>query len=169
MEESKSFMKLRELKKDDAHLMLEWMHDDSVTYDLKTDFASKTIEDCKEFISNSISETDINYAITDENDEYLGTVSLKHMNDGNAEFAITIRKKAMGTGVSAQAMREIINLGFERYGLNSIYWCVSPENKRAVRFYDKNGFIRDDACIELLRGWYTPEEVSNYIWYMLKR
>ena len=35
-------MKLRKLKIKDALLMLEWMHDESVTMYLKTDFRNKT-------------------------------------------------------------------------------------------------------------------------------
>ena len=37
-------------------------------------------------------------AITDDNDEYMGTVSLKNINytDSFAEFAITVRRTAMG-------------------------------------------------------------------------
>lgn len=50
-------MYLRELKKEDAHLMLEWMHDKSIVGQLKGDFCSKTIEDCNSFISSSISKT----------------------------------------------------------------------------------------------------------------
>ena len=42
-------MNLRKLKEKDAPLMLEWMHDSSVTGGLKADFASKTIDDCKVF------------------------------------------------------------------------------------------------------------------------
>lgn len=51
----------------------------------------------------------------------------------------------MGTGISIKAMQKIIQLGFER-GINTIYWCVSPDNKRAVKFYDKNGYQRDESC-----------------------
>ncbi|WP_312647426.1 hypothetical protein [Aminipila sp.] len=43
-------MKVRELESKDAVLMLERMYDDSVTHDLKTDFASKTLEDFQNFI-----------------------------------------------------------------------------------------------------------------------
>ena len=40
----------------------------------------------------------IHMAITDDNDEYMGTVSLKNINyiDSFAEFAITVRRTAMG-------------------------------------------------------------------------
>lgn len=49
-------MKLRKLKIKDALLMLEWMHDESVTMHLKTDFRNKTEDDCVSFISSSLSD-----------------------------------------------------------------------------------------------------------------
>ena len=46
-------MKLRMLKIKDAPFMLEWMHDDFVVHDMKTNFASKTLEDCISFIESA--------------------------------------------------------------------------------------------------------------------
>lgn len=139
---------LRDLKKSDAPLMLEWMHDGSVVEWMEADFASKTLADCERFIENSLTdENNINKAIVDENDEYMGTVSLKHVDRaaGHAEFAITIRKAAMGKGFSRQGMADIIRYGFEEVGLKQIYWYVKKVNERAVRFYDKNNYPRVDA------------------------
>jgi diamine N-acetyltransferase len=159
-------MKLRKLEEKDAPLMLEWMHDDSVVHDLRTDFASKTIEDCRNFIAAAKDDTvNLHLAITNENDEYMGTVSLKDIHDGEAEFAITVRKCAMGKGYSSWGMKEIIKKGFS-FGLKNIFWCVDPENKRAVRFYDKNGYQRCDVP-EKVEG-YTEEQKSKYIWYKVK-
>jgi diamine N-acetyltransferase len=76
----------------------------------------------------------------------MGTVSLKNIGKGSAEFAITIRKAAIGKGYSKYAMAEIIRIGFENLNFQSIYWCVFPENKKAVRFYDKNSYQRIDAA-----------------------
>ena len=52
-------MYLRELNQNDAFLMLEWMHDKNVVGNLRGDFASKTIDDCIEFISTSISKAEL--------------------------------------------------------------------------------------------------------------
>ena len=146
-------MNLRKLRKQDAPLMLEWMHDSSVTKDLQTDFMSKEIEDCEKFITESWSdEENLHLAITDESDVYLGTVSLKNMMNDSAEFAITVRTSAMGRGIAAEAMDKIINIGFEEKKLNTIYWCVSPKNKRAVRFYEKNGYHRVPPDALNIRG-----------------
>ena len=161
-------MKLRRLKKEDAPLMLEWMHDDFVVHDLKTNFLSKKIEDCLSFIESAQDDKEnLHLAIADENDEYMGTVSLKHIADGSAEFGITIRKCAMGKGFSAFAMKEILDLGFEEYQLRHVYWCVDPDNKRAVRFYDKHGFKKTEAPMKV-QG-YTQEEKKRFLWYEATR
>lgn len=136
-------MYLRKLEQKDAPLMLEWMHDDSVVHDLHTDFASKTLEDCENFIlANQEFYDNVNLAIASDSDEYMGTVSLKQIDRGNlsAEFAITVRKASMGHGYSWYGMKAIIEKAFNEYGLESVYWCVSRKNNRAVRFYDKHNF-----------------------------
>lgn len=133
-------MYLRKLKMEDAPLMLAWMHNKNVVDKLRGDFASKTIEDCEAFISNSINEKDIHLAIATDEDEYMGTVSLKNIEDKSAEFAITVRAEAMGKGYSWFGMETILEKAFDEYGLESVYWCVSKKNERAVRFYDKHNF-----------------------------
>ncbi len=213
-------MRLRKLKIEDAPLMLEWMHDESVVKDLQTDFAGKTIDDCRKFIEASIAETEaltacfvlpeapspggtvfdgtksLNLAIADETDEYMGTVSLKHIYANTAEvgkdlgqrptrtteaspasmpvvaeFGIAIRKKAMGKGLAASAMKEIINLGREKFSIEVLYWCVDKKNTRALRFYDKNNYRRADiqknGIAEVIRelGTYPEEKIDGYVWY----
>lgn len=149
--------------------MIEWMHDPSVNKDLRTNFSSKTLADCCRFISTANNGSNINLAIVEDNDEYLGTISLKHIKNNSAEFAISIRNKAMGRGIAADAMRELIRIAFEEKNIKIVYWCVSPKNERAIRFYDKNGYMRDDTCKELIQTWYTQKEISEYIWYAVRR
>jgi len=134
-------MYLRKLELKDASLMLSWMHDKNVVEKLKTNFTSKTMSDCESFIEASWEDkNNINFAIASDTDEYMGTVSLKHIDNGTAEFAITVRTEAMGKGYSWFGMKTIIDKAFNEYGLECVYWCVSRANERAVRFYDKHNF-----------------------------
>ena len=161
-------MRLRKLEMKDAELMLEWMHDDDVVADLGTNFMEKQIDDCEKFIeSSSNEEKDLHRAIVDENDIYMGTVSLKHIDKVNktAEFAITIRSIAMGKGYSKYGMNEILRFGVEEIGLREIYWCVSMKNVRAVRFYDKNGYSRVSNVPDNIKGCYTLEQQKDFLWY----
>lgn len=178
---------LRSLKIKDAPLMLEWMHDSSVVEKLNRDFGAMTIEDCEGFIEkNMLVKADISdeeaisdmkmrdglhLAIADDTDEYQGTVSLKNIDRASsaAEFAITIRRSAMGHGVSAEAMREIIRLGHKVVGLGLIYWYVNKDNERAVRFYDKNGYRRCTVDELIGLGVKLEEELKTetaYLWYV---
>ncbi len=161
-------MNLRELEIKDAPYMLEWMHDDSVVKNLRGKFSSKTIEDAKKFIIDSQSlKHDVHLAIVSDEDEYMGTVSLKNIDNNNksAEFAITVRSSAMGKGYSWYGMDEIIKRAFRDYGLENVYWCVDKNNTRAVRFYDKHNFHEAlDIPIEVLNRY---KEMNNLKWYSI--
>lgn len=165
-------MYLRRLKEKDSELMLEWMHDLDVVNFLQTDFSKKEINDCELFIKNAENmNRDIHLAIVNDQDEYLGTVSLKHLHKGKAEFGITVRKCAMGTGIAIEAMKKIFFIAFNDLGLHEIYWCVNKQNLRAIKFYDKNNFQRINIndgnlnCEIQQLGYYTKDQIENYLWY----
>lgn len=159
-------MRLRNLEIKDAPFMLEWMHDENVVEKLRGNFKEKTLVDAESFIiASENKENDIHLAIVSDEDEYMGTVSLKNIerNNNSAEFAITVRKYAMGRGYSWYGMEEIIQRGFEIYGLDSIYWCVSRENERAVRFYDKHNFHEAvDIPDDILKRY---KDMDDLKWY----
>ena len=70
-------MILRKLILSDADKMLKWMNDENVvTYFLKPfkTFKKKQVID---FIHNSFTDENLHFAISDDGDDYLGTVSLK--------------------------------------------------------------------------------------------
>lgn len=162
---------LRNLLKKDAPLMLEWMHDESVVEYMGANFAEKTLQDCENFIESTkgkIQELeDVHLAVVDEKDEYMGTVSLKHIDHAMkiAEFAISMRSCSMGKGMSAYGMKEILRIGKEELDLDHIYWCVNENNKRAIRFYDKNGFLKTNEVPESILEKYTRNQLDTFLWY----
>lgn len=70
---------LRKLEEKDATFMLEWMHDTTINCNFQYPFGEMTIEKVIAFIENSSNEENKHFAIVDEKDEYLGTISLKHI------------------------------------------------------------------------------------------
>ena len=142
--------------------MLEWMR--TVPHFFRDDFSRKTIDDCIRFISESQVETEsIHLAIVDDHDEYMGTVSLKHIRKNIAEFAIVLRSCAMGMDYASFGMKEIMDYGYRNRNIDTVYWCVDPKNRRAVRFYQKQGYQPCDAPDQTLG--YTEEEKRKYLWY----
>ena len=141
-----SGVKLRSLEKKDAPFMLEWMKDSSIACYFRFDATLMTLTDCEKFIASAQNDKkSIHFAIVDSFDEYLGTISLKNIDNEKkeAEYAISTRKKAHGTGVALIATQEILRIAFEELGLKKVYLNVLPENKRANAFYIKAGFCFD--------------------------
>jgi len=164
-------MRVRKLQMKDAPLMLEWMHELDVVKDLRGNFLEKTLADCQAFITAAQDlNANLHLAVVDEEDTYMGTVSLKNIRDGAAEFAITMRTCAMGKGYARYAMDQILRIGFEQRGLDVICWCVSPQNQRALGFYDKNGYQQMEKGVYYTgMDSYSSENNRNLIWYCVKR
>lgn len=139
-------MILRLLKEDDAKCMLDWMHDPKVNQFFRFDANSMTEEKAKDFIKQSNCDIEqkkaYNFAITDGDDEYLGTISLKDIDweARVAEYAISMRTKAQGKGLATKATKEIIRYAFEDLGLNRVFLNVLSDNQKAIHLYEKCGF-----------------------------
>lgn len=157
-------MYLRSLKIEDAPLMLSWMHDNTVIKYLRTDFLSKTLSDAEEFIEASWQDNiNIHLAIASDTDEYMGTVSLKNMNNTTAEITLVVRSEAMGRGYSWFGMESILEKAFNEYSLDNVYWCISRSNERAVRFFDKHNFHEALDIPKTILDRY--EGLPNLKWY----
>lgn len=148
-------MKLRRLIKEDAPLMYEWMRDEEVTSKLHGDYTGASIREAEIFIASCNSQKEIHRAIVSDEDEYVGTVSLRHIDKVTrlAEFALVVRKEAMGKGYAWFGMTEIFKYAFDVLGLERIYWRVSEKNERAMRFFCKHGFNLLDKDV--------PKEIVN--------
>lgn len=167
-------IKLRPLCKKDAPFMLEWMSDPEITRCFRFDASNVSLQTCEEYIERATkAENAVHFAVVDENDEYLGTISLKEIDTENrcAEYAISMRKKAHGTGAAMQATKLLLEYAFDTLGLKKVYLNVLADNGRANAFYRKAGFrfVREEPDAVDIRGerktlnWYEicPSEKEN--------
>ena len=139
-------IRLRELEEKDCDYILEWMNDREITGNLKLSDLHIQRKDILNFIENSINDSsNMHFAIVSEDDEYLGTISLKNINkkDENAEYAIVLRKTAIGMNIARHATDLVLNKAFSELKLSKIYLTVTSGNTRAVKFYQKYGFIQE--------------------------
>ena len=165
-------MKLRKLEEKDAVGMLEWMHDPEIQKGFRFNAEDKDEEAALSFIKEAntdlVEGKDIHYAISDENDAYLGTISLKNVDlvNKNAEYSISLRRMAQGKGIAFKATREILRIAFEQHDLERVYLNVLSDNQRAIRLYEKCGFIYEG---EFRKHLFLRGEYKTLKWYsMLK-
>lgn len=157
-------MRLRKLEISDAKFMLEWMHDEEVTRYLRKDFQNKNIEDAIDFIKRSWDDkNNIHYAIVSEENEYMGTVSLKDVYMNTAELSMCVRTVAMKRGYSWVGIQSALEKAFNEYDIKSVYWCVDRKNDRAIRFFDKHNFHENKDIPEFVIDKY--KDANNLKWY----
>lgn len=152
--------KLRPIDINDAEYMLEWMHDEDIQQGFRKNMLGMTLENAKEFCLNANSDFKnvkeggaIHFAISNEANEYLGTVSLKNISliNNNAEFAIVLRKKYQGKGYSKEAIELLINKAFNEFGIHKIFLTVLKDNVKAQKAYEKGGFVYEGELKEHIR------------------
>lgn len=160
---------LRRLELSDVEPMFEWLINPDVYEKMQYDPAKQSMERCIAFIKDSWEETNnLHYAITDETNEYFGTISLKNidMQNKNAELGIALHPKAMGKGVGAEALRLIAQKAFGEMDLHKIYLYVRKDNERAVKFYQKNGWLYEGEFREHL---YVRGEYKDICWFAITK
>lgn len=159
-------MRLRQLEIKDTEGMLEWMHDRELCAGFRFDGSHATKESAEHFIGQSMTEKNRHYAIVDEQDEYLGTISLKNIDGSSAEYAIALRQKAISTGVAREATKELLKIAFDTLGLNMVYLNVLEDNMRAIKSYEKSGFLYregKDSTIQI------KDAAKKLKWYVMEK
>ena len=163
-------MIIRALEKKDRELMMEWMQDDEIVKNFQTDFKSFSREKVEAFIEDASKQTladnNLSYAIVDEDDSYLGTISLKNINREhlNAEYAIVTRKEAHGKGFAKRASEAILKIAFEDLALEKVYLYVSVNNIGANKFYQKIGFVEEGVFRKHTK---INGELTDIRWYSI--
>lgn len=84
----------------------------------------------------------------------IGAIRLWRMSDRNRSAMLTIyigEKSCWGQGLGTQALRLVLDEAFGRLGLNRVELHVFDFNTRAIRSYEKVGFVREGARRQALR------------------
>ena len=158
-------MRLRQLDMADARPLLEWLRDKRINRWLDGDMDSLTISDVESFICGSmILRGDEHRAITDDSGDFLGLISLKHLDKerARAELGLGLALSAQGKGNASPAAEEMLELGFERLGLELIYGCVCRENTPALSFCRRFGLTE---LAEPPKGVVMPENSEALRWF----
>lgn len=133
---------LSPMKTEDAFRYAEFLNDDAVTEGLYLSAMTVTPENEKAFIEKASSEYDFS-VIDNETDQLIGSVGLDNIDRINdtAEFGIFIgNRNFWNKGYGTEAASLILEYGFRRLNLHSVFLNVFSFNKKAIRCYEKVGF-----------------------------
>jgi RimJ/RimL family protein N-acetyltransferase len=122
---------------------VRWLNDPEVTEFMQIESGGHTLDSARAWLKHA-SDPDAGSRVwaIEADGRHIGNCAL-HL-DGTGEmagFGIVIGDKAQwGKGYGAEALREVLRIGFEELGLRRIHLRALAGNARGIRCYEKCGF-----------------------------
>ncbi len=139
---------LRSVKKEDSMILFEWINKRSLII-LNSHFHSISESEHENWF-NKITprRNDLVFFMIEAREErkVIGSCQLFNIHPvfRNAELQIRIGdEKFHGQGFGSEAVRQLVEFGFKDLNLHRIYLNVFSDNHRAIRAYEKCGFIKE--------------------------
>lgn len=168
---------------EDIEVFTKWLNDFDVTDYLGRSANIVTLDAEKKYLEEN-SAAEASFAIvTLDNDEMIGTVALERINHKNRSATLGIfigNKEYLSKAYGTEAIRLILDYGFNYLNLHSINLHVMSFNQRAIKCYKKCGFkemgrIRDKnflngkyydtICMDILAEEFTENFIKNKNYY----
>jgi RimJ/RimL family protein N-acetyltransferase len=140
---------LREFRAEDISGIRAWCNDPQITRYLSGRHTKpipweQSAEELDRFLRGDAGGVNLVVA-QKEGGRYMGQVSLFMIDHQarKAELAIVLGPESVGQGYGSEAMRLLVAFGFDQINLNRIYLTVNAQNARAIRLYERSGFVRE--------------------------
>lgn len=129
---------------EDAEKYVEWLNNKEVAMYIYADRKVNSVESEKAWLENMLKNQEQSFAIVDiDNDKLIGNCSFVKMNniDQTATIGIFIGDSNYHSkGYGHEALKLLLNYGFNTLNLNNIDLDVLSFNERAINCYKKVGF-----------------------------
>ena len=138
---------LRPLRHDDAERVVRWRNEPFVAEQMFS--PPPTLEDhLRWFEGLSKNKTREEFIICERDEEAtpVGTIGLSAIDryHKRAEYGIVIGERtALGRGLASDASRLILTYAFDNLGLNRVFLHLFHDNVRALRLYERLGFMSE--------------------------
>lgn len=165
---------------DDALIFVKWFNDKTVSENIGIDTKVITLEGEKEWILRN--QNGYNFGIVlKEGDELIGGCSFSQLDliHRKAELKIFIGdEKNRGQGYGKEALKLLLEYGFNNLNLNNIMLKVFSFNLKAIKVYESLGFKKfgtrhkshyfkgkfyDEIYMEILKEEYNEIEPFIYV------
>lgn len=137
---------LTDLKESDKEPMFEWINNKELV-EFNSFFKPVTWENHLKWFVSIVQRNDLKiFGIRNKSDELIGSCQLLNINSLSQSAELQIRLgnlSILGKGFGSQAVALLLKYGFEKLKLNRIYLHVFENNIRAIKSYEKNGFITE--------------------------
>ena len=127
----------------DVELFTEWLNDFETTDYLGRSGALVTLEGEKKYLEENSNQEATFVIVTLDDDKMIGTVSLENIDSINRTATLGIfigDKNYRNNGYGTEAIKMILEYGFNYLNLHNIKLDLMEFNERALKCYQKCGF-----------------------------
>lgn len=128
---------------EDAEKYTEWLNDFETTDYTGRSYQIMTIEAEKKYLEENKNDEVVFAIVENENDKLIGNIGIHRINNikRTATLGIFIGdKEYRSKGYGTEAIRLILDYGFNYLNLNNINLSLMEFNERAYKCYQKSGF-----------------------------
>lgn len=159
---------LRPLMKEDVPFLYQWMNDPSVRH-LTGETRPSSLQDIEQSIEAKRPDRVWFAIVRKEDDRIIGETGLLRMFPewGTTDMSIIIPEEASrGRGYGTETMRLMLTYAFGYMNFNRVAIGVVGFNEKALRFYEKVGFVKEGIQEE---GYYCHFTYSDFIMMRILR
>lgn len=140
-------VRLRPIERSDVERWRTWINDPEIAGYLDRVLPVTSAEH-EAFFERAVigNDTAVWYAIEDAAGQYVGNVWLWNVNGRHrsAELRIVIgERSAWGTGIGRASIEALTTYAFDSLGLHKVYAYVMARNPRAVKSFERAGYVRE--------------------------
>ena len=164
---------------EDIEKFTEWLNDFNTTDYIGRSAYITTLDGEKQYFEENLNKNYNFFIVTLENDKLIGTVGLENYDSINRTATLGIfigDKDYRSNGYGTEALRILIDYGFNYLNLNNIMLTVKSFNERAINCYKKVGFKEfgrrresyylngkyyDDVYMDILSKEFTGDYIKN--------
>ncbi len=164
---------LRRISSDDVNEILELRGNPITMKFIPKPLVTNSAEALEHFklIDNKIVNNEgINWAITLKgNSKLIGIIGHYRIKPENyrCEIGYMILPKYNGQGITTEAIKVVLEYGFDNLQMHSIEAIIDPENYASERVLQKNGFLKEAHFLE--NEFYNGTFRDTVIYSLLKR
>lgn len=84
-----------------------------------------------------------------------------------SEIGYMLLPEAQGKGIITEAIKLIVDYGFNQMKMHSLEAIIDPENNASARVLEKNGFVKEAHLVE--NEYYNGKFIDTVIYSLLKK
>lgn len=118
------------------------VNDEDIQKKISTKIKVYTYDDELAWVKSKLEEQAIIFSMIDRiTGNFIGNVEFMEMNNGSAEMGISITSSYQNKHYGTEAIKTMIDYGFNVIKLDEINLIVFSNNQRAIHCYKKLGFV----------------------------